>query len=127
MTTLRAKSSNDHDPEDLHNFRQLLERSFSKFDGDSDDPIGSFIREETGAVEDDKSVKLALERMYGSDAYAEDVESPCEGEYCDIDGECAIPESFKIVPGADSFDVMNFLGIRRAEPLRVNKAPGDWQ
>lgn len=128
FSILEAKKNNDHD-EDLVNFRQLLERSFSTFDGDSDDPISAFVREEGELDNDDVSVKRALDRMYVSDSSsAEAVDSPCDGEYCDIDGECAIPESFKIVPGKDAVDVMAFLGIRRAEPIRVGEGnSGEWQ
>ena len=37
----------------------------------------------------------------------------------DIEEECQIPEELKLIPGEmDPLDVMDFLGIRRAEPLR---------
>ena len=41
---------------------------------------------------------------------------------------CEIPEDFKLLPGVDSAEIMSFLGIRRAEPLRVKNSQGqDWQ
>lgn len=39
---------------------------------------------------------------------------------CD-DEECTIPEEYKTVQGAASFDVMAYLGISRAEPIRVKE------
>ena len=43
----------------------------------------------------------------------------------DIEEECQIPEELKIIPGEmDPSDVMDFLGIRRAEPLRRVR---DWE
>jgi hypothetical protein len=49
-------------------------------------------------------------------------EPVCSGEDCDM--ECLIPEEWSLTPGdMDSVQVMNFLGIRRAEPLRRS---ADW-
>ena len=124
------KKQDDQDPEEhISNFRQRLERSFAVFDGDSDDPMSAFIRQES-ALEEDRSVTQALDHLFQLDTIAETLaEEHCEGENCDLDiyGECAIPESFKIVAGEDSVDVMAFLGIRRAEPLKAKKGNGDHQ
>lgn len=40
--------------------------------------------------------------------------------------ECAIPDEYKnVFPAEEQIDVMAFLGIRRAEPLRVNRR--EWE
>ncbi|KAL7539097.1 hypothetical protein ACHAXR_010866 [Thalassiosira sp. AJA248-18] len=49
-------------------------------------------------------------------------EGPCYGDSCGDDGDqCDIPEEYKVA--APKVDVMSFLGIRRAEPLQVQR---DW-
>jgi len=49
-------------------------------------------------------------------------EGPCYGDTCGgDDDQCDIPEEFKVA--APKVDVMSFLGIRRAEPLQVQR---DW-
>ena len=48
----------------------------------------------------------------------------CDGECAEE--QCEIPDDFKILPDSQPVDVMAFLGIRRAEPLRVEKK-GEWQ
>jgi hypothetical protein len=50
-------------------------------------------------------------------------EGPCYGEACgeDLDEQCDIPAEFKVAE--PKVDVMAFLGIRRAEPLQVQR---DW-
>ena len=118
-TLICMQDNDDAEREDLHGFRRWLEHSYSKFDGDSNDPMRSFVR-----GEEEASVADVFDRMFDEDE--EDLD-PCEGEYCDIDKECEIPESFKIAPGQDSVDVMAFLGMRRAEPLRAKQDAGDWQ
>uniref|UniRef100_A0A7S3P3N5 Uncharacterized protein n=1 Tax=Amphora coffeiformis TaxID=265554 RepID=A0A7S3P3N5_9STRA len=45
-------------------------------------------------------------------------EDECMGDDDDCDEECKIPEEYKTAEGA-SFDVMAYLGISRAEPLRA--------
>ena len=49
-------------------------------------------------------------------------EDECVGDD-DCDEECEIPEEYKTAEGA-SFDVMAYLGISRAEPLRVKEGYG---
>ena len=46
------------------------------------------------------------------------VEEECFGAECEE--ECSIPEEYK-TPEAEEFDVMGYLGIKRAEPLRVKE------
>jgi hypothetical protein len=44
--------------------------------------------------------------------------------------ECAIPEEYKRIASENPIDVMAFLGIRRAEPIRVagnHHSAGDWE
>mmetsp|Transcript_1585 Transcript_1585/g.2550 ORF Transcript_1585/g.2550 Transcript_1585/m.2550 type:complete len:215 (+) Transcript_1585:70-714(+) len=48
----------------------------------------------------------------------------CLGDYCGDDSEqCDIPEHYKEFKGAPKVDVMSFLGIKRAEPIQVQR---DW-
>ena len=49
----------------------------------------------------------------------------CDGEECDLGDECKIP--FKIAPGESSVDVMAFLGIQRAEPVKSQTEAKEWQ
>ena len=50
------------------------------------------------------------------------LEPTCVGDDCE---ECLIPDDFKAQPGSiEPVDVMDFLGIRRAEPLRKYR---DWE
>ena len=73
------------------------------------------------AHEDTRDVlELVRERAdeLATETFAEfDLRDACEGEECEM--ECAIPEDWVASPGAmDASEVMSFLGIRRAEPLR---------
>jgi hypothetical protein len=54
---------------------------------------------------------------------------PCSGEECDSEEhDCAIPEEYKTLSDEAVSDVLAFLGIRRAEPLRVyRQAARDWE
>ena len=56
----------DGDREDYHNFRERLERTYSTFDGDSDDPMSSFVRGDTDE-EVESSIVRALDRMFEED------------------------------------------------------------
>eukprot|EP00573_Skeletonema_grethae_P000897 CAMPEP_0201687998 /NCGR_PEP_ID=MMETSP0578-20130828/1799_1 /ASSEMBLY_ACC=CAM_ASM_000663 /TAXON_ID=267565 /ORGANISM="Skeletonema grethea, Strain CCMP 1804" /LENGTH=215 /DNA_ID=CAMNT_0048172187 /DNA_START=73 /DNA_END=720 /DNA_ORIENTATION=- len=48
----------------------------------------------------------------------------CLGDYCGDESEqCDIPEHYKEFKGAPKVDVMSFLGIKRAEPIHVQR---DW-
>lgn len=85
--------------EEIHNFREQLEQSFS---------------EQVGLDEDDYL-------PYDSSEYGFDV-VVCDGD-CE---QCEIPEDLKILPNVQPQDVMRFLGISRAEPLRVERER-DWE
>lgn len=57
-----------------------------------------------------------------SEAFA-GLKEPCVGEDCDA--ECLVPEEWaSLSRGIDSDHVMDFLGIKRAEPLR---RVADWE
>ena len=120
-SSLRASDGEDHskDPT-ISEFRKRLELSFEAFDGDSEAAMSAYTRQ------DSKSSITAAGRMFQYDIEATDNgDLLCEGHDCDMDGEeCQIPDAFKTLPSAESVDVMSFLGIRRAEPLRVQT---DWQ
>jgi hypothetical protein len=123
-SSLKASDSDDHSQDaSVSEFRQRLERSFEVFDGDSTEAMSAFVRRDSS---DKAASRAAVDRMYSYDAEATKGDDLlCEGEDCDMDGEeCKIPDTFKVFPSAESLDVMSFLGIRRAEPLRVRK---DWQ
>jgi len=48
----------------------------------------------------------------------------CLGDYCGDESEqCDIPEHYKEFKDAPKVDVMSFLGIKRAEPIQVQR---DW-
>jgi len=68
-----------------------------------------------------------LENVYSSNDYCKTfMNSKDSGwfETCgDINEQCDIPDDFKMLPNNNSVDVMNFLGIQRAEPLRIEH---DW-
>jgi hypothetical protein len=56
----------------------------------------------------------------------DDVFAAC-GEDCE---ECAIPDEYKRVASDNSMDVMAYLGIRRAQPIRLashHHSAGDWE
>lgn len=64
----------------------------------------------------DRSDELAVETFFGDDIN-------CTGLECDMD--CDIPKEWSQIKGeVEVYNVMEFLGIRRAEPLR---RPADWQ
>lgn len=131
---LKATSNNNEEDEsgEVTGFRERLERTYSAFDGDDTDPLGAFIQSDISIGEADGqkvSEEIgALDRVFNVDPTDEaDYTYYCEGNLCDPD-ECLIPETFKIVPGKDSLDVMSFLGIQRAAPLRAKKEEHeDWQ
>lgn len=45
----------------------------------------------------------------------------------DCEDECLIPEEYKIAAQEETVDVMAFLGIKRAEPLRTVPYARDWE
>jgi hypothetical protein len=54
---------------------------------------------------------------------------PCIGkEYDSEEHDCAIPEEYKTLSDEAAHEVLKFLGIRRAEPLRVDRRGArDWE
>lgn len=58
-----------------------------------------------------------------AETFAAFPKEPCVGEECDA--ECLVPEEWTSKTGdIDASQVMDFLGIRRAQPLRL---PTDWE
>jgi len=135
---------------DLADFRQRLEVSFGVFDGDnSDDPLGAFLRDEENDAhfffrhslddgndsseeeEEHDIVVGSLDRIFNTDATTTEEDEGiymCEGDLCDLGDECRIPDTFKAAHDKDSaVDVMAFLGIQRAKPLKVEKHDSEWQ
>ncbi|CAB9506713.1 expressed unknown protein [Seminavis robusta] len=109
-TALKASAEREHDPQEIGAFRQRLEQSFGVFDGDSVDAMSSFVFRRD--IEEQRLL---------------DMEGECEGDECDSAEECQIPDAFKVLPDESAVDVMAFLGIKRAEPLRPKTNAGDWQ
>mmetsp|Transcript_17116 Transcript_17116/g.32703 ORF Transcript_17116/g.32703 Transcript_17116/m.32703 type:complete len:211 (+) Transcript_17116:125-757(+) len=101
--------------DELHSFVSRLEalygmNSDSSVDGTNDKAPKPFWEDEE---------RLILE------GWMDWTEGPCLDECCgfDCDEQCEIPEEYKLTSEAPKVDVMSFLGIRRAEPLRVGR---DW-
>jgi hypothetical protein len=113
-TPLRARDNNYRDDgEDslvIEAYRSKLQNRYDPYHGGHLDEM-AFVREKA----DNLATDFFAETF---DVYPEE---PC-GDDCE---ECAIPEDWKTLSGsADQIDVMQFLGIRRAEPLL--KA-ADWE
>jgi hypothetical protein len=113
-TVLRAKE-NGRDEEALliQQYRSRLESAYVT-DTEESGGVYDFIQLE----KDDKSrnaVDPALPQNLSADWF-----EPC-GDDCD---ECEIPADMKILPHSQQVDVMTFLGIHRAEPLRKKQ---DWE
>lgn len=62
------------------------------------------------------------------DKFSEKIAKSFRDELCDVDDEdctgCPIPEEYKKIAAESTIDVVSFLGLRRAEPLRF---PCDWE
>ena len=112
-TVLRAKEDGrDEDTLLIEQYRSRLETTYVTYSEESDG-IFDFIQQE----KDDKSGKAvdpALSQSLSADWF-----EPC-GDDCE---ECEIPDDMKILPDSQQVDVMKFLGIHRAEPLRKKQ---DW-
>ena len=55
-------------------------------------------------------------------------ETFCSGEGCDSDEQdCLIPDEFKVLSDDDANEVLSYLGIRRAEPIRVDQQMRVWE
>jgi hypothetical protein len=111
-TVLRAKvNGRDEDALLIEQYRSRLETSYVTY-SEERDSIYDFIQQE-----EDKSgraVGPALSQSLSADWF-----EPC-GDDCE---ECEIPDDMKILPDSQQMDVMTFLGIHRAEPLRKKQ---DW-
>lgn len=80
-------------------------------------------------VEDDSDDVLRSYQQYELNEYAEDpwFDLSATAACTDDCEECAIPDEYKtVMPAEEQIDVMAFLGIRRAEPLRVNRKSLEW-
>jgi hypothetical protein len=112
-TVLRAKENGpDEDALLIEQYRSRLESTYVTYSKKSGG-IYDFIQQE----KDDKSGKAvdpALPLSLNADWF-----EPCV-EDCE---ECEIPDDMKLLPDSQQVDVMKFLGIHRAEPLRKKQ---DW-
>jgi hypothetical protein len=97
----------DQDPEEadlIEVYRSNLQSSYVSYYEDEHE-VYDLIKK-YGKSEDAASVPKSISRNWRENC----------GEDCE---DCEIPNDFKILPGAvNPVDVMDFLGIRRAEPLR---------
>lgn len=138
VSSLKAKKDEQDSAEDesFGDYRERLERSFSVFDGDRSDPLSAFLREDVNhddhghsAVENHEDgaeqniIVSSLDRLFNTDDTDEEGIYLCDGDDCDLGDECKIP--FKMGPEDESVDVMAFLGIQRAEP--VKRGAEEWQ
>jgi hypothetical protein len=113
LTVLRARDRDD-DSDDYHTYRASLEHTYL-MEYYEEDPA-EILRKQLF-----KSNEYVLKESLFAEA---EVEIECVGEDCE---ECLIPEEFKPMPGEETIDVMAFLGIRRAEPLKVDRRTHDFQ
>lgn len=107
-TQLKARS----DDEEVDSYPATLERTYTlhyKEEGDLYD--GEILRQRVFISEPCGMDESLFSALYGSDSDS----SSC-GEDCE---ECPIPEEFRLPTG--TIDVMAFLGIQRAEPIKVER------
>jgi hypothetical protein len=107
-------------------FRAEIERTFTLRDQEDWDFIGDPQFEETLFV--DQTYEVAENSFLYAAANGAlndvlDIENVC-GADCE---ECPIPEEYKVLPWDLKVDVMKFLGIERAKPLRVERNEQDWE
>jgi hypothetical protein len=111
-------SEQEEEEEDGHTQRVMaLERTYVLNYYDGGHESGSQQRDDRSFLEESLDVQLHESLLFGLEQYRHAVaaeESSC-GADCE---ECLIPDDFKICPD-DTIDVMEFLGIKRARPLRV--------
>lgn len=141
---------NEDSSTEIAAFRERLDETFGIFDGDDvNNPLGAFFGKNQDDDDDETTtsvVRQSLDRIYNIDvaAYAGldddgddddntvsfdfDVDN-CVGDQCSLDDEeCEIPEEFKLLPNTNTVNVMDFLGIQRAEPLKAHQTTtDDWQ
>eukprot|EP00565_Helicotheca_tamesis_P001171 CAMPEP_0185724182 /NCGR_PEP_ID=MMETSP1171-20130828/733_1 /TAXON_ID=374046 /ORGANISM="Helicotheca tamensis, Strain CCMP826" /LENGTH=154 /DNA_ID=CAMNT_0028391977 /DNA_START=90 /DNA_END=554 /DNA_ORIENTATION=+ len=113
--TLNKARNNDDESDLIEFYRNSLERTYSA-GGFSDDHSGSFFDEGEGCqLPSDDQVVLTTANIYNTDWF-----EACSQQAEDWE-QCEIPDDFKILSSANTGDIMSFLGIRRAEPLRVER------
>lgn len=127
-----SDSENNVNGDHLADYREALEHTFGVYDGDSHDPLQAFLSNKEDDEDDYEQtpIRSALDYLFNFDTTVEDDEGIylCEGGDCDLGEECLIPDTFKIVCDEESpVDVMAFLGIERAAPLKARKAAEEWQ
>jgi hypothetical protein len=117
---------NDSQPlfaEGIHEMNDFVSRLEALYELDTSD----IFRDDTDAAPsnslDSKRLLEEGDRVVLGD-WMEWDEGPCYGDTCGgDDDQCDIPEEFKVA--APKVDVMSFLGIRRAEPIQVQRQR-DW-
>lgn len=123
VTSPLKATTSDRDGESSNSYRASLERSFAlEYSEDLSRLLQPAIPVDLHIAEDDI---LGGCWSFGVAEGDTDSLANCSGEDCEED--CPIPEKFKILSVEASKDVMEFLGIRRAEPLRVTGRSRDWE
>eukprot|EP00429_Kryptoperidinium_foliaceum_P127862 CAMPEP_0176262088 /NCGR_PEP_ID=MMETSP0121_2-20121125/40432_1 /TAXON_ID=160619 /ORGANISM="Kryptoperidinium foliaceum, Strain CCMP 1326" /LENGTH=107 /DNA_ID=CAMNT_0017602047 /DNA_START=147 /DNA_END=470 /DNA_ORIENTATION=+ len=105
-----ANENHDHSEEPMTIATSILIQDFIHVDTANPHELLDLVR--------DRADELAWETFAGHTK-----EPACSGEDCEQ--ECLIPEEWTLSAGdMDSTQVMNFLGIRRAQPVRRS---ADWE
>jgi hypothetical protein len=112
----KAEDDEESENDAIEQYRSRLESSYS------DDKNEFDLRDFLEPIEKSKKTKKnKAKRVAESLASTWLLEQQC-GEDCE---ECLIPDDLKLLPETDeNINVMEFLGIRRAEPLRK---VGEWE
>jgi len=136
----RRRTRRERGTQKRNNYRAVLERTF-QLQYDEDDYL-DFLVERVHQEDSTKAPQsythpsssvLNMEEFSATEepVFDETLSSDlrCSGDACDEDedGDCPIPDEFKILPSELSVDVMNFLGIQRAEPLLKDRFVGEWE
>ncbi|KAL7514173.1 hypothetical protein ACHAXN_013275 [Cyclotella atomus] len=125
----QKKKTREFQLEDVDGIGQLAADNFFSYDYFTSDFVA---RLETmygmndGAKQDSSILKEPKRIKIQSEDWSELAEGPCLSDCCgeECDEQCEIPEYYKRFANKDAkVDVMAFLGIKRAEPLRVQR---DW-
>ena len=117
MTPLKASEREDEHEAVLF-YRANLERTFAL-----EFPVSTLGLSDTAAATSDIPAPegCVLDDIMGNNnIMALDSDSAQEED-------CPIPDDFKAFRGDVALDVLNFLGIRRVEPLRVNGRTREWE
>mmetsp|Transcript_29581 Transcript_29581/g.44026 ORF Transcript_29581/g.44026 Transcript_29581/m.44026 type:complete len:158 (-) Transcript_29581:178-651(-) len=115
-TTLQKARLDDSDESDLIEFyRNSLEKTYTA-SGFSEEPeVFLHDKEDDLRLHLDDLVVLSTATVYDCDWF-----EACSPRIEDFE-QCDIPDDFKILSSSNTVDIMGFLGIRRAEPLRVEQ------